>query len=288
MRRVPLGSFVFAAVVSLAGVSHAHITLTSPAPRNGLDGPQKTSPCGAPNDARGDDVTVFEPGETITVTWDETIDHPGHFRIMFDDDGDDFPEPAGESDLCEPGVDPGCLLDGIEDKRGGSYSAQVTLPDIACDNCTLQLIQVMTDRRPATLYYRCADLVLRSSGGDPGATTSAASTGAGTGGGDATAASSSAATGAGGGAATTGAAGSTGATGAGEGAATGAGGAGGADEGSGADTEGGGGCSFGGAGGAPVGAALGSLAALALAARGRRRARPAPRKDAAGAGLRRP
>ncbi|WP_437874385.1 SCE4755 family polysaccharide monooxygenase-like protein [Sorangium sp. So ce513] len=284
MRRVPMGSFVFAAVVSFAGVSHAHITLTYPAPRNGLDGPQKTAPCGAPNDARGNDVTVFEPGETITVTWDETIDHPGHFRIMFDDDGDDFPDPTNESDLCEPGVDPGCLLDGIADKRGGSYAVQVTLPDIECDNCTLQLIQVMTDRRPATLYYRCADLVLRASGGDPGATTSAASTGAGTGGGDATAASSSAATGGG---ATTGAGGAaTGASGTGGGDAGAVGGTGGAGGGSGAEAEDDGGCSFGGAGGAPLPAAVGALAALALAARGRRRERPAPRNDAAGAGRR--
>lgn len=282
MRCMLMGSFVLAAVMSFAGVSSAHIDLTSPAPRH-ADDQQKVSPCGARGDARGETVTVFEPGETITVTWNETIDHPGHFRIMFDDDGfDDFPEPANENDLCEPGVDKGCLLDGIADKKGGSYSAEVTLPDVECDNCTLQLIQVMTDRRPATLYYRCADLVLKSS--DPGAATSAASSSAsagagggatGAGGGATTSASSSATVGAGGDA-TTGA-------GTGGGATTGAG----VDEGSGA-AEDDGGCSFGGAaGGAPISAGLGALAALALAARGRRRGRLAPRRDAAGRGSRR-
>ncbi|WP_437520359.1 SCE4755 family polysaccharide monooxygenase-like protein [Sorangium sp. So ce726] len=294
MRCMLMGSFVLAAVMSFAGVSRAHIDLTSPAPRH-ADDQQKVAPCGARGDARGETVTVFEPGETITVTWNETIDHPGHFRIMFDDDGfDDFPEPANENDLCEPGTDKGCLLDGIADKRGGSYSAEVTLPDVECDNCTLQLIQVMTDRRPATLYYRCADLVLKSS--DPGAATSAASSGAGTGGGAtgaggdaATSASSSATVGAGGGA-TTGAAAGTGggattgaAAGTGGGATTGAG----VDEGSGA-AEDDGGCSFGGAaGGAPISAGLGALAALALVARGRRRGKLAPRQGAAGRGPRR-
>ena len=38
---------------------------------------------------RGTNVTTFQPGETITVTWTETVDHPGHYRIAFDDDGTD-------------------------------------------------------------------------------------------------------------------------------------------------------------------------------------------------------
>lgn len=40
------------------------------------------------------------------------------------------------------------------------------LPDVECDNCTLQAIQVMYDKPPYVtpgndLYYQCADLVLR-------------------------------------------------------------------------------------------------------------------------------
>ncbi|MDC0676874.1 SCE4755 family polysaccharide monooxygenase-like protein [Sorangium atrum] len=293
MRCMLMGSFVLAAVMSFAGVSSAHIDLTSPAPRH-ADDQQKVSPCGARGDARGETVTVFEPGETITVMWNETIDHPGHFRIMFDDDGfDDFPEPANENDLCEPGVDKGCLLDGIADKKGGSYSAEVTLPDVECDNCTLQLIQVMTDRRPATLYYRCADLVLKSSDPAPASSSASASASAsagagggatGAGGGATTSASSSATVGAGGDATTGAGAGTGGGATTGAGAGTGGGATTGAgvDEGSGA-AEDDGGCSFGGAaGGAPISAGLGALAALAFAARGRRRGRLAPRRDAAG------
>ncbi|MGI9302428.1 MAG: hypothetical protein ACR2RB_06955, partial [Gammaproteobacteria bacterium] len=37
-----------------------------------------------------------------------------------------------------------------------------------CDDCTLQLIQVMEDRDPPTNYYSCADVVLQAApGGDP-------------------------------------------------------------------------------------------------------------------------
>lgn len=130
---------------------------------------QKSSPCGGSCDSRSDRVSVFEPGETITVRWDETINHPGHYRIAFDDDGsDDFADPADFDDIQDPPVLP-VLLDGIADKNGGIYEVQVTLPDVECENCTLQLIQMMTEKGPTygdnDLYYRCADLALRSGGG---------------------------------------------------------------------------------------------------------------------------
>jgi MYXO-CTERM domain-containing protein len=234
MHRILSASLAVAAAMSFAGVSRAHIALTSPAPRHAGDREQKTSPCGVANDARGSEVTVLASGQTITLSWHETVDHPGHYRIMFDDDGfDDFPDPASGTDFCEPGRDRGCLADNIADASGGAgtYTQDVTLPDIECENCTIQLIQVMTDRSPASMYYRCADVALRASGGTAvsSGTGSAASSGAGAGGG--------------------GGAGSSGAQ----------------------DDDGG--CSFGGSGGAPAPAGLLPLALAALAARGRRKKR---------------
>lgn len=49
---------------------------------------QKEAPCGQSDGERGDEVTTFEPGETITMVWDEYIPHPGHFRISFSVEGD--------------------------------------------------------------------------------------------------------------------------------------------------------------------------------------------------------
>lgn len=136
-------------------------------------------------DARGDAITYFEPGETIKVTWVETINHPGHFRISFDEDGfDDFVDPASYSDFYTA---PTVLLDDVPDTGGSTFSADVTLPNIECDNCTLQLIQVMTDKPPFApgtndIYYQCADLVLRAagrSGGGTGSSTGSSSAGTG-------------------------------------------------------------------------------------------------------------
>jgi MYXO-CTERM domain-containing protein len=158
-----MGWALIVASVALARGAAAHVTLKVPLQRGGLADPnQKTGPCGN-NGPRGE-PTQLEPGATIVVEWDETIDHPGHFRISFDDDGTDFVDPTGYDDYT---TDPATLLEGnIPDDGSSTFSQQVTLPYIECDNCTLQLIQVMTDKPPwgpdggLDLYYRCADLVL--------------------------------------------------------------------------------------------------------------------------------
>lgn len=140
----------------------AHIQIAYPAQRTAS---QKTGPCGAAGSTRGDTVTVLQPGATITVQWDETIDHPGHYRISFDVDGDDdFVDPATMDELNSNAA---VLVDGIEDLSGGiprRYEQTITLPNVECTSCTLQLIQVMGEKEPYgngdDLYYQCADLVL--------------------------------------------------------------------------------------------------------------------------------
>jgi uncharacterized protein (TIGR03382 family) len=143
----------------VAGTAHAHIEMTNPIPRSTA---QKTGPCGAAGSTRSANVTTFAPGETITVEWTETVDHPGHFRIAFDDDGSDaFLNPNNPDDNF-----PSTLIDQIADKAGGRYTQQVTLPSTPCTNCTLQLVQVMTTAIPYnSFYFQCADLVIAVGGG---------------------------------------------------------------------------------------------------------------------------
>ena len=155
--------------------ARAHLGLDVPTSRYGPD-TLKTGPCGVAGGERTTNVTYFEPGETIEVHWDEYVDHRGHYRIAFDDDGvDDFVDPAT---MMELNSNDAVLLDGIADKGQGErdYVATVTLPDLSCDNCTLQVIQVMYDKPPYTtpgndIYYQCADLVLREAGTSPDAGT---------------------------------------------------------------------------------------------------------------------
>jgi len=176
MRFSLLALFIAFAAISPAE-ARAHLGLDVPTSRYGPD-TLKTGPCGLAGGERTTNVTYYEPGETIEVRWDEYVDHPGHYRIAFDDDGvDDFVDPATMMELYSSDT---VLLDGITDKGQGErdYVATVTLPDLRCDNCTLQVIQVMYDKPPYTtpgndIYYQCADLVLREAGTFPDAGTDA-------------------------------------------------------------------------------------------------------------------
>lgn len=168
-----LAAVLFALVGSMPAPARAHLGLITPASRYGPD-VLKTGPCGVAEGERTAIVTHYEPGETIEVSWDEYIDHPGHYRIAFDPDGDDdFVDPSTMTELHS---NEAVLLDGIPDEGPGErdYVATVTLPDVTCDNCTLQVIQVMYDKPPYTtpgndIYYQCADLVLRVGGAPPDA-----------------------------------------------------------------------------------------------------------------------
>ena len=149
-------------ILCVGNSAKAHLDLTAPTSRHGAD-VLKDGPCGQTGSTRTQNVTTFSPGETITVSWDEYVDHPGHFRIAFDADGDDdFVDPAT---MMEFDSNSSVLMDNIADTTGGTSSVQVTLPNVECDNCTLQVIQVMYDKPPYTtpgndIYYQCADLVL--------------------------------------------------------------------------------------------------------------------------------
>jgi BIM1-like copper acquisition factor len=164
-------SLVLSAAALLAvapAVASAHIQLVRPPQRVEA---QKAGPCGAAGSTRGDTVTAYEPGSTIVVQWEETINHPGHFRISFDDDGEDgFVVPAGFDDFDSADT---VLLDDIADGPAGLYSAEITLPTTPCERCTLQVIQVMYDKPPYgdgnDIYYQCADIEIRAGAGNPDA-----------------------------------------------------------------------------------------------------------------------
>lgn len=156
--------------------AEAHVCMDFPVSRVGAEcvarSPQKVGPCPV---ARGENINVFRPGETITVVLRETIDHPSHYRIAFNPNGDEFRDPVRVDD--KDNDYPFILLDAIEDDSAAVQRVEVTLPNVTTENGTLQLIQVMYDkggngfggrrnqeRTPTDnddLYYSCADIALR-------------------------------------------------------------------------------------------------------------------------------
>jgi MYXO-CTERM domain-containing protein len=189
--------------------AQAHITMVGALKSRGGD--QKSSPC---DGKRGEGpVYTFAPGSTITLALDENIPHPGYFRIAFDDDGQDgFKEPqsikpveanracpydandqCGESDFCNNET---VLWDNLNPHPAVGakpMSWNVKLPDVECDNCTIQVLQIMEDTihgaycpqgapcaskdsSAEDIYHRCIDIKLvKGTKNGAGATTAAVS-----------------------------------------------------------------------------------------------------------------
>ncbi|HEX2685621.1 MAG TPA: SCE4755 family polysaccharide monooxygenase-like protein [Kofleriaceae bacterium] len=174
------------AVLLAPAVAAAHVRITSPAPRSTTV--LKDPPCGTAGLPRANVHTV-RPGSTLHLVWDEYVVHPGWFRISFQQNGDAFETPPASNGPTGTGTssnyptenltgktDPGTGSRIIADRIAhGTLSMDVPLPNVECNNCTLQLIQMMTDKPPYTtdaasddIYFACVDLVLSASAPDPG------------------------------------------------------------------------------------------------------------------------
>lgn len=176
---------LYLASILVPASAAAHIHLTAPMARtDSTTGDQKDQHCGVAGQTRTTRVTTFMPGETITVSWMEPIDHPGWFRIALQPNGDIFPIPPASNG---PAIVMGAMQASnmpTEDKTGmtdavtnalilkdrvadGTLTTTVTLPNMECNNCTLQFIQVMIDKPPYSIdaasddiYFNCADIAL--------------------------------------------------------------------------------------------------------------------------------
>jgi MYXO-CTERM domain-containing protein len=193
----------------VTGTASAHIDILAPLQSRGGD--QKAVPC---DGARGaGTVYTFEPGAIITLGVSEGIPHDSYFRIAFDNDGQDgFKEPAsiapinpsrvtgldgsgdprgdnprcssnsadkcGTSDFCNNST---VLWDNIDPHLGGesagSYTWTIQLPNVECENCVLQVLQVMEDIAfgfhgpfdgEGDIYHRCIDIKLKKGAGTSG------------------------------------------------------------------------------------------------------------------------
>ena len=130
-------------------------------PRTSSTG-EKSGPCGVAGPTTDSTKrTVLVAGQDVLVEWEETINHPGWYRLAFSPDG-----------LTQ--FDSNVLLDNIVDVQTGAtphlYSATVKVPDTLCDTCSLQLIQVMTDNTLNPRYYSCSDIRIVSSLDEGGVT----------------------------------------------------------------------------------------------------------------------
>jgi hypothetical protein len=146
-----------ALLVGAPGVASAHALLVKPVPRDTTDTKLKMGPCGG-STATGPltkkaPVEQYAQGAAITIDFKETVNHTGCYLFRLSPTGDN-----GPWQVLKQVEDTGAI--------GGNLTTQVTLPaGVTCQNCTLQMIQVMNggcvaNQDPAATpnYYSCADV----------------------------------------------------------------------------------------------------------------------------------
>ncbi|MFO0552433.1 MAG: SCE4755 family polysaccharide monooxygenase-like protein [Polyangiaceae bacterium] len=170
LRTFPLRSLVLAlvgaATTIIALPAAAHTVLVNPQPLS-TDDNAKTAPCGCTfgsgtsQCAPDYKVTAFTPGQQITVTWNETVNHDGEFRVAF--------VAKAPQDVTAADFDNATLTKTITDNQaGGLQSTTLTLPSTPCDECTVQVRQFMMGA-PSPYYFTCAAVSIGASTGQGGA-----------------------------------------------------------------------------------------------------------------------
>lgn len=122
-------------------------------PRNSSDNNKSdnATPCGAGSPGRSTNPVVLAVGETVTIQFEETIDHVGTFQLNFSQ--------AGLVNFT-------ALAPAQTDNTGALTKGtfQFTVPNTPCTDCTIQFIQDMS----ATSNYRsCVDIVITPANNPP-------------------------------------------------------------------------------------------------------------------------
>jgi len=175
---------LLAATLSLAAATaSAHFKLLEPASwieEDDRGDPQKLAPCGGTLDnpgARSGAVTEVTGGQMLKVVVDETVYHPGHFRIALARRANWLPDDPfatmqeterglrSVSAVIEADPRPPLLVDGLwphNERFTGIRETEVQIPNIDCEGCFLQVIQFMAEhpgfREGGFSYHHCAIL----------------------------------------------------------------------------------------------------------------------------------
>ena len=177
-------------VLTATTVAQAHFTLVKPdayAKQDGQGMPEKSAPCGQADP--GTPImylpaeTTFAAGDTITVTIDENIFHPGHYRVAVAQDEASLPaDPlvtAGTGTPCgTAAIESSPTLPVVGDNLlahtsafAAPQSVQVALPaGLTCAHCLLQVVEFMSDHplnNPGgCFYHHCARVSITTNGVD--------------------------------------------------------------------------------------------------------------------------
>lgn len=131
-------------------------------------------------------VTKVKGGSKLQLKLRETVVHAGHYRVALATQRSELPkDPAvtsdGGGDSISAAIDKApklpILADGLfvhttsDITSNHQWMGEVTLPNITCPKCTLQIIEFMAQHGAPYFYYHCADLEITADSSlptDPG------------------------------------------------------------------------------------------------------------------------
>ena len=190
MKRVLCFMFVMTIAAPLAS---AHFKLLSPMPwlvEDERGNPQKLGPCGGTTADKGtatNAVNKVQGGQKLHLKIQETVYHPGHYRIalavnsraQLPPDPEVVTKPSDRgpwsvSAAIQKQVQKPVLADGLfvhTERPAEAWETDVEIPNINCEKCTLQVVQFMAEHglNPdgGYFYHHCADLQITADPAKP-------------------------------------------------------------------------------------------------------------------------
>ena len=182
-----------AALAVITQSASAHFKLMEPASwlvESDRGDPQKAGPCGGSNTDWGKPsyaVSKVTGGQKLHLKVQETIFHPGHYRVALavNSPTELPPDPKATTTQSERGpqsvsgeimnpVQMPVLADGLfvhHERTTTPFETDVTLPNINCKHCTLQIVQFMEQHganNPGMYtYHHCAVVQITADAGKP-------------------------------------------------------------------------------------------------------------------------
>lgn len=184
--RLTAGLALGAGLAAMPTLTEAHFVLMEPSTtlvQNQLGDPQKLGPCGGTSANKGiatGTVSRVKGGTPLHITIRETVFHPGHYRVALavnsvselpaDPEAATRPSDRGPWSVSAPIQNPvklPLLADGLfphTTRPTDLFQADVTIPNITCKKCTLQVTQFMAEHGVNAdggfYYHHCAELAI--------------------------------------------------------------------------------------------------------------------------------
>ena len=174
------------AIATPLAFGHFHLLEPASMMQESANGdPQKLGPCGGTSADPGTPSNIVTPvqgGSKLHVKLMETVYHPGFYRIALavnsKADLPDDPEvttrdgargPQSVSAKFDTNAKPPVLMDGLwqhTEKATAPWETDVTIPNINCPSCILQIIEFMAEhgynKDGGYTYHHCAALNIKA------------------------------------------------------------------------------------------------------------------------------